>query len=60
MERQGVMGLGVLRLGGEGFSQEVRRPWGARRMLILNLSMSGGRLDKPSLRKVVKGKGVNL
>lgn len=30
MERQGVMELGVLRLCGEGVSQEFRRQWGSK------------------------------
>lgn len=50
------MELGVLRLCGEGVSQEVRRQWGARRMPMLNLSMSAGRLNSLPLGKLQRGK----
>lgn len=46
----------------EDVLQEVGRRRGARRMLMLNVSMSGEwwEMGQSSLRKVAEGKGVNL
>lgn len=52
MEGWAVMELGVIRLCGEGVWQKLGRPRGARRMLMLNLSESDGRLNNLPLVKL--------